>query len=270
VRFRALALLCAIACSFPSTASAQTARGTNADVTGYVGTGDLVIGTTIAGASVTLGGHISLEERGSRLRIDVLSLAIPGMDPTLSALASGQLFPPGGFTVSYDRRDATYAVWSSGKHAYYMGGGRATNADAGGSPSAFANPAAGAIANGANLFDAFGALRGLKDDSAFSASVALTGHTKLFGHPVTGVSYKLTQSALAGNASLDAHGELELADDLDEVPVRVTATVTTGSIPQSSLRLDLTSLAKQTPDDADFAPPRDYTRAKTVGEVIGR
>jgi len=268
VRFRAFALLCAVACCTPAAASAQSAGGKNGETTGYVGTGDLVIGTTIAGAAITLGGRVALEERGSRLRIDVISLAIPGMDPTLSALASSQLFPPGGFTVSYDRRDATYTVWSSGKHAYYTGGGR--TAGASDNPPAVANPAAGAIANGANLFDAFGALRGLKEDREFSASVTLTGHTNLFGHPVTGVSYRLTQSALTGNASLDAHGELELADDLDEVPVRVTASVTSANIPPSSLRLDLTSLAKQTPDEADFAPPRDYTRAKTIGEVIGR
>ncbi len=270
MRFRALALLGAVACAAPSAASAQAATGKTGDATGYVGAGDVVIGTTIAGAAITLGGHITLEERGSRLRIDVLSLAIPGMDPTLSALASGQLFPPGGFTSSYDRRDATYTVWSSGKHAYYVGGGRATSANAGDAPSTFSNPAAGAIANGANLFDAFGALRGLKDDKEFSASVTLTGHTNLFGHPVTGVSYKLTQSALAGNASLDAHGELELADDLDEVPVRVIASVTSGNIPPSSLHLNLTSLAKQTPDEADFAPPRDYTRAKSISDVLSR
>ncbi len=271
MRLRALALLCAVACAAPSAASAQSAGGKNGDATtGYVGTGDLVIGTTIAGAAITLGGHIALEERGSRLRIDVVSLAIPGMNPMLSALASGQLFPPGGFTVSYDRRDATYTVWSSGKHAYFTGGGRATSADASGNPSALANPAAGAIANGANLFDAFSALRGLKDDREFSASVTLTGHTNLFGHPVTGVSYKLTQSAITGDASLDAHGDLELADDLDEVPVRVTASVKSGTIPQSSLRLDLTSLTKQTPDEADFAPPSGYTRAKNIGDVLSR
>jgi hypothetical protein len=270
VRFRALALLFAVALCLPSAASAQAAGGKNGDATGYVGAGDVVIGTTIAGAAITLGGHITLEERGSRLRIDVLSLAIPGMDPTLSALASGQLFPPGGFTISYDRRDGTYTVWSSAKHAYYVGGGRTTSANASDTPSTFSNPAAGAIANGANLFDAFGALRGLKNDSAFSASVMLTGHTNLFGHPVTGVSYKLTQSALAGNASLDAHGELQLADDLDEVPVRVTASLTTANIPQSSLQLNLTSLAKKTPDEADFVPPSGYTRAKSIGDVLSR
>ena len=265
MRARALVLACAAAL-VPNAALAQPAPP-NDGPTGYVGKGDLVVQTAIAGVAVTIGGHIALEERGSRLRIDVLSLAIPGADPTISALAGSQLFPPGGFTIVYDRRVATYTVWSAGKRAFYTGGGHANGPSA--NVPSYASPAASAIANGGGLFDAFGALRGLKSDKTFEASVTMTGHASLYGHPVTMLSYRLTQVPLSG-AAFDAHGELSLADDLDAVPVRVTASVASGNIPKSSLRLDLTSLAKRLPDDADFVPPPDYARTNDLGDVLGR
>jgi hypothetical protein len=250
--------------AWPGTAIAQP----EASDTGYDGTGDVVVQTSFSGASITIGGNIALEERGARVRLDVLSLALPGTDPTISALAGAQLFPPGGFTIVYDRRHATYTVWSSSKRAFYVGGTR-TTASAGSQPPPHQDIATTAIASGGDLFGIFGALRGFKDDRSFSASVTMTGHTTLFGHPVTGLTFRFTQVP-ANGAALDAHGELELADDLDAVPIRVAASITAGSIPASSLRLDLTTLAKATPPDTDFAPPPDYARATSLGDVIGR
>jgi hypothetical protein len=267
---RAAALACAFAALLPWPASAKNEPDANANGSegGYVGKGNVVIQTALAGAALTLGGDIALEERGSRLRLDVLSLGIPGTDPTVSALLSTQLFPAGGFTIVYDRRDASYTVWSAARHAFYVGGGRA-RAGATQTVPSYAAPAADAIAGGADLFSAFGAARSLADDRTFSASVTLTGHSTLFAHPVTAVRYQFSKASLNGGESIDAHGELELADDLDEVPVEVTASLTSKSIPQSSLRLDLTQLARQTPPNDDFEPPPAYTKANAIGEVIG-
>ncbi|MBD5634045.1 MAG: hypothetical protein IAI49_06160 [Candidatus Eremiobacteraeota bacterium] len=253
----AFAFACASAA--PNLAHAQSAGSIEG---GYVGSGNLVVQTSLAGVALTVGGNIALEERGSRLRIDVLSLGIPGADPTVSAVLGTQLFPPGGFSVVYDAHPSTYTVWTNAKRAFFVGGtpDRAQ-------PAA-ANPAAGAIASGADLFDAFSALRSLKNDRVFSASVALIGHETLFGHPVTGLHYQFTQSTSA-DASFDAQGELELADDLGSVPIEFTARATAKGIPGTSLRLDLTQMARQTPRADDFAPPRGYVRASTLGDVIG-
>jgi hypothetical protein len=261
----ARALACALAASL---AAAPAARAQDAPpASGYAGKGNVVIRTSLAGASLTLGGSIALEERGSRLRIDVLSLALPGADATISAVVGTQLFPPGGFTIVYDRRDGTYTVWSAARRAFFVGGARA---NASGAPlPAYANPAAGAIATGADLFNAFEALRSLRTDRTFSASVELTGHTTLFGRPVTGLRYRFAEVSTSGDRSLDVHGELELADDLDAVPVEITASVAAKGLPESSLRLDLTQLAKQPVPAGDFQPPADYARANAIGDVIG-
>jgi hypothetical protein len=66
------------------------------------------------------------------------------------------------------------------------------------------------------------------------------------------------------------HGRLQLADDLDEVPVEITANLKTQSIPDSGLRLDLTTLAKANTPSADFAVPAGYFRANVIGDVLGK
>ena len=89
------------------------------DASGYAGKGSLVIQTSLGETKLTVGGDIAFEERDTVIRIDILSLGIPGADPTLSAVMSTQLFPPGGFTVIYDRKQSTYTVWSNAKRLYY-------------------------------------------------------------------------------------------------------------------------------------------------------
>jgi hypothetical protein len=226
---------------------------------GYAGTGDAVVQTNLAGAALTIGANVAFEARGDHVRLDVLSIAVPGTDPTISALAGSQLFPPGGFTIVYDRVGSTMTVWSTAKRTYYVIQ----------KPTSSATNAPTAVPAGGNLSGILGALRGFKDDRSFSASVTMTGHTTLFGHPVTGLGFHVSAVPITGSA-LDVQGEFQLADDLDAFPLRLTATIAAGTFPASSLRVELPTLTKAAPRDADFAPPAGFTAAATLGGVLGR
>jgi hypothetical protein len=232
---------------------------------GFSARGNLVVTTEISGAKLHVGGNIALEERGSSVRLDVLSIGFPGTDPTLSALASSQLFPSGGYTVVLNRADRTYTVWSPSKRIYFT-------SQPGAQPPA-SNPAVAAattVGSSNDMLHAFSAARPLRDYRVFSASLNLTGHGTTNGHPTTGLAFALKRQERTGSL-MDVHGTLELADDLDEVPVQLTASVNgAGGAPPSSLRLDLTSIDRDTPPDADFSVPANYTRAERVTDVFGR
>jgi hypothetical protein len=234
---------------------------------GYAGKGTIVVQTSIGGPDnkISLGGTIALEERGSRLRVDVVSLGIPGMDPTISSLISTSLIP-GGFTIVYDRRTSGYVVWSAAKRTYY-----ASTAPAAGTSRTPPLQSGAAVAIGAagDLFGAFGFARSLKDDDDFTASLSLAGHGVVNGHPATGLDYRYARTTKSGDAT-DIHGRLQLADDLDAIPVEITANVTSGSIPPSTLRLELTQLAKATPPNADFEVPPGFARADDLFGVLGK
>ncbi len=232
---------------------------------GYVGKGQLVLrtalGASASAVALTLGGDIALEAKGEKLRVDLLDLGIPGADPTLSAVLSTQLIPPGGFTIVYDRSASTYTVWSNAKRAYYAGGGAAAKA-------APAEGTGAGLAAAGDLLGAFAFARTLKDDSAFTVTLSLAGHGNVNGHPATGLDYQYARTTSAGDAT-DVRGRLQLADDLDGVPVEVTANLKIRSLPESALRLDLTSLLQANPPAADFAVPAGYARAPAIGDVLG-
>jgi len=237
------------------------------DPGGYVGKGQLVVQTALPGVDkLTVGGDIALEQRGSLLRLDVLSLGIPGADAAISSVLSTQLFPPGGFTIVYDRKTSTYTLWSSGKRSYYSSA--ATPASASKSTAAPA-PLSEAIGVAGDLFAPLAFAKAFRNDAAFTASLSLAGHGPVNGHPATGLDYQYARTTKSGDKT-DVHGRLQLADDLDEAPVEITASMKSKSIPASSLRLDLTTLVKQTPNDADFSVPPGYSRASDVGAVLGR
>ncbi len=264
MKFRIVAAVLVAPVAALALAGAQNA-GAQSNGSGYVGKGQLVVQTAVAGIDkLTVGGDIALEERGQLIRLDVLSLAIPGQDAVVSAVLGTQLFPPGGFTVVYDRAAATYTVWSNARRAYYS---NATARTA--KPSATAPPLGDAIGAAGDLFAPLAFAKGLRDDTAFTASVSLVGHGTVNGHPATGVDYQYARTTRAGEKT-DVHGRLQLADDLDDVPVQITASVKLKSIPQSSLRLDLTSIAKQSPSEGDFVVPAGYTRTADLGGVLGK
>ena len=232
---------------------------------GYVGKGQVVVQTTIAGSDkLTVGGDIAMEELGSRLRIDLLSLGFPGTSATISSLVGTQLFPPGGFTVVYDRKNSSYTVWSNAKQRYY------TNAAAAGpAPNLPPGPLSVAVVAGGDLFGAFSFARSLKDDSAFTLSVGLAGHQTVNGHPASGLNFQYARTTNAGD-TVDLHGTFQFADDLAGLPVEITAAGHSRSIPESALRIDFSSVAQQTPPEGDFEPPAGYVRVDSLGDVIGR
>ena len=245
--------------------AASVDAGAASDPGGYVGKGQLVVQTAIAGVDkLTVGGDVALEERGSKIRLDVLSLAIPGSDAVVSSLVGTQLFPPGGFTIVYDRTTSAYVVWSNARRAYY------SSASAPGAARAPSPPPLGqAIGTAGDLFAPLAFAKSFRNDSAFTATLSLVGHGSVNGHPATGIDYRYARTSNDG-AKTDVHGRLQLADDLDEAPVEITASITSKTIPESSMRLDLTTLARRTPDDAEFDVPAGYTRATDLGTVLGK
>jgi hypothetical protein len=233
---------------------------------GYAGKGQIVVQTTIGSiGKLTIGGDIAMEERGSQLRLDILSLGIPGTSQALNTLIATQFFPPGGFTIVYNRDTSTYVVWSNSRERYYSNEPTAS-ATPGPQPI---GPVAGAVIAGGDLFSAFSITRSLKDDSAFTVNLALAGHQTVNGHPATGLNFEYSRTTKSGD-TLELHGTFQFADDLDSVPVEITAAGHSRSIPESAFRIDLSTLAKQAPPDADFAVPPSYVRVNNLGDVIGK
>jgi hypothetical protein len=257
-------------------ASAAGARAQDA-ASGYAGKGNFVAQTTVStrGTMLSFGGTFAVEAHGSRMRLDVLSLGIAGMGASTAALLSATLSPPGGFTVVYDLKTGSFTLWSSAKRTYFTKimthATGASAVPANGATAAPANGATAAPTNGASAAPAtpFGFARSLANDSAFSLSLALAGHGTVNGHPATGLDYHYARTANTGDA-IDVQGRLQLADDLDGLPVEITASGTTRSLPKSSITIDLTTLAKGTPPDGDFAVPAGFTRVNDVFGVLGK
>jgi hypothetical protein len=254
----------ALAASFAIGAGAVAYVRAADEPSGYVGKGQLVIRTALGGnTQITIGGDIAMEESGSRIRIDVLSLAIPGESVTINTLLATQLFPPGGFTLVYDRADSSYTVWASSKQRYY------TNTTAAPASAAPALAPGGGGGTTGDLFSIFAFARSLKNDTAFDVSLGLAGHQTVDGHPATGLNFQYLRT-LKDNDTIDIHGTFQFADDLDGLPVEISVDGKSRSFPESAFRLDFTSLTKQTPAASDFFPPSNYTRVNGIGDVIGK
>jgi hypothetical protein len=269
-----VARACALALALPCAARAQqTPPPATPAVVGYVGSGSLVVQSALAGIPLTVGSKIALEIRGQRLRIDILSIGLPGGDATTSSLSSAlatQVLPPGGFTAVVDKSTGTFTLWSTAKKTYFVatslsGIGHATAPAPAPSPSPTARP----DPDSGDLFSVFKMLETFKKDKSFSASIALSGHTMLFGHPVTGLHYEIVDAPLSGQTGSDVHGDIQLADDIDEVPIEFTTSVSVKGIPPSSLRLDIPQLTRSVPPVSDFAPPAGYVKAASLFDVLG-
>ena len=249
----------------PFAPSAALAAPTDAVAAGFSAQGALAVQTQLSGTKLHVTGNIALKELGDLVRLDMVSLSLPGLDPALSALASSQLIPAGGYTVVFDQAKHGYTVWSSSKRMYYTsspGAADETN-----------NPVVGAaatIGSTSDFLHAFALAKPLKDYRAFSASVTLSGHGQTNGHPTTGVDFAIKRQERTGDP-LDLHGNLQLADDLDEIPVRINANVQgAGGVPPSSMTLDLTSVDRRAPAASDFTVPAGYAKAAQLSEVFGK
>ena len=226
-------------------------------------TGTLVAQVNYQGTPVNIGGNVALYHNGARYRLDVLSLGFPGTDPNLGALAS-TLIGPGGVTIVYDGATGAMTAWSNANKSYYV----MAPPRAAGSPSAPA--AAATVASGSG--DPLSALTSLASalKNVQSASVMMTGHSTVNGHPATNLDLQLKRT-LPGKPAEDYHAQLALADDLGDFPVQIAlaSTPATRDALGGTMRLDLTSVQTVAPDDSVFTVPAGYTRASSLSGVLG-
>jgi hypothetical protein len=242
-------------------AAAPCAGSADALATGFHSTGTLVVQATVSGSPLNVGGNIALYRRGSMYRLDLLSLAFPGSAAMTSA-AAGALLAPGGATLIYNGATGVMTAYSNGNHDYYE------NSPTAATPRPTAAPATAPPVGAADPLAALaGVVRQLHDVER--ASIMLTGHSTTNGHATDDLDV-LVRRQRPGKALEDYHAQLALADDLDGFPVRILLS-STPPTPQDfggSLRLDLTAIARETPDEALFAVPAGYTRVASIGEVL--
>ncbi len=259
-----LALALASGTGAPATGAVEPTPTPSAAL-GYSGKGAIVLQTTLGGTKLTVGGDVGFEQRADLMRIDVLSIKIPGMDPTMGAAAGTELFPGGGFTVVLDRANSRYTVWSQAKQSYYVGT-IGPGASPGPSPKPTPTPTPNPSATpGGGPFDF---LKNLKDYKTFTITVGLAGHSVTNGHPTTGLNFQFLTETVKGK-KVDVHGALQSADDLDGLPVQLTASFTGTDQPESAARIDVTTIERRLAPAADFAVPKGFTKAASVFDVIG-
>jgi len=219
--------------------------------------GTIVVQTQLQGADVTLGGNIALYRRGPLYRLDLLSLGIPGSDATTSAML-GALLGPSGATIIYDGATGAISAYANGNHTYYTES--RTPAGAATVPPSAANAPR---ANG----DPLAILAAIAKATANmqQASIVLTGHAPVNGHPTSDLDVQL-ERRLPGKGDEKYHAQFALADDLDGFPVRVTAEGTGGMT--GKFQLNLTTIEAASPGDDIFTIPAGYTRVNDLGSVL--
>ncbi len=255
-RLRTTALLVALLLVIPL-------PGTTAMIPGLRASGTLVVQANVQGSPMTLGGRVAVYHRGPLYRLDVLSLAIPGAGSDLSAVAS-QLIAPGGVSFVYDGATGAVTAWSNANRTCFFSVPERR---------ALATPPPGAEGAGerAGGGDPLAALANvalaLRDVQ--SATIQLTGHTVVNGHPSTGLDVQMRRQ-LPGKPLENYHAQVALADDLGDFPLQIAFQ----SIPATrndfggTMKLDLTTVQRDVPDDDVFAPPQGYTRVNSLSGVL--
>ena len=223
--------------------------------------GTVVIQANLQGQPLNIGGNVALYHKGTTYRLDLLSLGFPGASGDLGAAAS-TLLGPGGVTVVYDGSTGIVTAWSSANRTYYAG----SPARAPAPPPSAASVAA---ASGGDPLSALASVAAALRDVQ-SATIQLIGHSVVNGHPTTQLDVQMKRQ-LPGKAPESYHAQLALADDLSGFPVQLTLQ----SIPPTpnafggTMKLDLTSVQPDDPDDATFRVPPGYARVPSLSGVLG-
>jgi hypothetical protein len=231
-------------------------------IPGLRSSGTIVVQADVQGQPINVGGKVALYHKGSLYRLDLLSLGFPGTSSEVSAAASS-LIAPGGVTVVYDGATQTLSAWSTATRTFYSAAPQRP------APSAQPAPAAGPPSGGdplATLANLAGALRDVE-----SATIQLVGHTTVNGHPATDLDITMKRQ-LPGHPFEDYHARLALADDLGDFPLQISfqSTPATKSAFGGVMKLDFTTVQRDTPDDAVFVIPAGYTRVNSIANVLKR
>ncbi len=251
---RTLAAAAALLLVSPSAAVAAAA------IPGLSSTGTIVVQANVQGEPVNVGGKVALYHKGTMYRLDVLSLGFPGVSGDLSALAA-TLIGPGGVSMLYDGASGSITAWSNANKTYYSG-----------TPSRPAPPAPPAANTApATPGDPLAALANLATAlrDVQSATILMTGHSMVNGHPSTGLDVQMKRQR-PGKPLENYHAQLALADDLNDFPVQIALQ----SVPATkndfggTMKLDLTSVRPDTPDDSLFIVPQGYTRVSSLAGVL--
>jgi hypothetical protein len=258
---RALAASAALLLLTPALGTTP-ARAQSTGIPGFRSAGTLVVQMNLQGQPLNVGGRVAMYHKGSMYRLDLLSLGIPGLSGDLSAVAA-TLIGPGGASVLYDGATGALSAWSDTNKTYYTEAPRSA-------PSA---PAPGAVSNAPAPSDPLAALAGigalLRDVQ--NASIQLTGHGMVNGHPATSLDVQMKRQR-PGKPLENYHAQLALADDLNEFPLQITLQ----SVPATkndfggTMKLDLTDVQRDTPADTLFAIPQGYTRVSSISGVLHR
>ncbi len=230
---------------------------------GLRSSGTLVVSANVSGEPINVGGNVALYHKGTLYRLDVLTLGFPGTSGGLSALAS-TLIGPGGVSLLYDGATGATTAWSNQNKTYYQ----------------MARPARAGVRHG-------GARRAERarrperparrpgeprPDPARRAERDDPAHRPQDGQrpPTTDIDVQMKRQ-LPGKPLEDYHAQVALADDLGEFPVQIAF----ASVPATktafggTMKLDLTSVVRETPEDAVFAVPAGYTRVTSLSGVLG-
>jgi hypothetical protein len=238
------------------------ARAQAATPRGVVGHGRITLDfTTPEGKTIGLAGDAAFEQRDDAFRLDMLSATLSGVAPS-----STQLLPPGGLTLTIDRRTQRFVIWSADRRLYYWGTLPKPPSPLGPSAPASPAPTPAPAPSGSPRPDR-GLFSGFKDLKAFSFGIDMSGHGTTDGHPSTGFTYRLHREGNDGK-SFDLGGELQTADDLQGLPLLFTANAAASAAFFAKLRVELTSFEKRDPAKLDFLVPAGYTAAESPVQVI--
>ncbi|MEA2687427.1 MAG: hypothetical protein QOJ39_362 [Candidatus Eremiobacteraeota bacterium] len=237
--------------------------GATPAIPGLSSSGTLVVQASVQGEPVNVGGKVALYHKGTMYRLDLLSLGFPGVGGDLSALAA-TLIGPGGVSMLYDGATGSITAWSNANKTYYSDTpsrgtttAQANNAAANSAPPNPGDPLA-ALANLAT------ALRDVQ-----TATIQMTGHSMVNGHPSTGLDVQMKRQ-LPGKPLENYHAQLALADDLNDFPIQIAlqSVPATKSAFGGTMKLDLTTVQRDNPDDNLFTVPQGYTRVTSLSNIL--
>ena len=233
--------------------------GATPAIPGLRSSGTLVVQANVQGEPLNVGGKIALYHKGTLYRLDLLSLGFPGTSGDVSTIAA-TLIGPGGVSVLYDGASGALTAWSNANRTYYSE-----------TPSRTAPPPANAPSGPAAPRDPLSALASLATalHDVQSATIMMTGHTTVNGHPTTDLDVQMKRQ-LPGKALENYHAQLALADDLGDFPVQIAlqSVPATKSAFGGVMKLDLTTVEKGDPDDSVFTVPQGYTRVSSLTGVL--